>query len=92
MIIGWNSSTLKGNLLYSGQFYLTVESFDSLHNTQWLCTLVYEPNDRQLKQDFWNEVQHINGEKIGPLVIYDDFNTIFSPKHKNKGILYLEDI
>ncbi|XP_039116779.1 uncharacterized protein LOC120252722, partial [Dioscorea cayenensis subsp. rotundata] len=63
MIIGWNSSTLKGKLIHSGKFCLTVEFHNSLDDENWLCTSVYGPNDKHLKQSFWNEIRSSNGDK-----------------------------
>lgn len=83
---------LKGIRFFSGLFCLTVE-FHSLNGEgPWLCIFVYGPNDRHLKQSFWNEIHICIGGKDLPWVIYGDFNTIFSSSDKNKGIPNREDI
>lgn len=58
----------------------------------WLCTSVYGPNDRHLKQSFWNEIRICNCGKSLPWVICGDFNAIFSTSDKNKGIPNKDDI
>ncbi|XP_039122027.1 uncharacterized protein LOC120258643 [Dioscorea cayenensis subsp. rotundata] len=92
MIIGWNSSTLKGKLIHSSKFCLTVEFHNSLIEDIWLCTSVYGPNDKHLKQSFWNEIRSSNGGKTNPWVICGDFNAIFSTLDKNQGVPFREDI
>ncbi|KAH7677264.1 DNase I-like protein [Dioscorea alata] len=85
MIIRWSSSILKGNLIHSGNFCLTVEFHKTLGVGNWLCTSVYRPNDRYLKQSFWEEIRTSNGGKDLPWVICGDFNTIFSTFTKQGG-------
>ncbi|KAH7689113.1 DNase I-like protein [Dioscorea alata] len=56
IIIGWNSSTRKGRVVFSGSFCLTVEFTNLVDNSVWWCTSVYGPNLSHLKQSFWDEI------------------------------------
>lgn len=56
-IIRWKGSLLKGTLIHSGTFCLFVEFTDQRDLSKWLCTIVYGPNVRNQKVDFWKEIK-----------------------------------
>lgn len=52
IIIGWNNNLFIGNVRFKGTYTLTIEFTTRISNVVWLCTTVYGPNARHLKQSF----------------------------------------
>lgn len=77
MIIGWNSSFFRGSPIFYGQFFLIVEFTNTVDHGSWLCIFVYGPNDRHLKQAFWNEIHISHGGHSALWLICGDFKAIF---------------
>ncbi|KAH7666844.1 RNA-directed DNA polymerase protein [Dioscorea alata] len=92
MIIGWNGTLFKGNLVHSGNFCLSVEFTSVRDHSHWFCTTVYGPNARNLKEDFWTEIRSCKPPQGMPWIICGDFNAVFSTLDKNSGNVCWEDI
>ena len=92
IIMAWDNSQVSGSLKHVGSFSLTIEFTNRVDNSVWLCTTVYGPNARSLKSDFWNEIRFVRRLCPAPWVICGDFNTVFSPKDKNKGFPNLGEL
>lgn len=54
--------------------------------------MVYIPNSRALKNDFWNELRFVRNLSSSSWIICGNFNDIFSLNDKNKGIPNLMDL
>lgn len=54
----------------------------------------YDPNDHNLKFDFWNEIRISNGHSLLPWVLRGggDFDVIFSFEDKKKRQPIMDDI
>ncbi|KAH7677295.1 RNA-directed DNA polymerase protein [Dioscorea alata] len=92
IIIGWNSATVTGHFVSMGDFSLTVDFCSSRDQSRWRCTSVYEPNARNRKLDFWNELRGCATDSAVPWVLCGDFNAIFSLEDKHSGTPSLVDI
>lgn len=92
IFIGWNNSLFDGKLIFKGMFSLTLEFTNKNTRVFWVCTTVYGPNIRQLKQQFWDEIRHFSPHPSLPWVICGDFNSIFDPTDKLNGSFHREDI
>lgn len=92
IIVGWNSADIIGQVMFVGEFSLTMAFFSKRFNFRWRCTSVYGPVDRSRKQAFWDELRTVSGESVVPMVICGDFNAIFALEDKVTGVPNLEDI
>lgn len=71
---------------------MTIEFTNRTSNAVWMCTTVYGPNARHLKQGFWDEIKSCHSYPLVPWVISGDFNSIFSLSNKSNGTFNCEDI
>ncbi|KAH7685642.1 DNase I-like protein [Dioscorea alata] len=92
IVIGWNDTILKGDLVKVGEFSLTVDFCSSYDHTRWRCTSVYGPTVRSQKLDFWTELRTCVADPSVPWLICGDFNSIFAVGDKSSGTPNLEDI
>lgn len=90
--VGWNSGLLSGRLVQAGEFSIIADFLSKKDNLRWLCTVVYGPNERALKQNFWDELRRCKGASPLPWVICGNFNTIFAVEDKPFGDPNLADI
>ncbi|XP_039144849.1 uncharacterized protein LOC120282161 [Dioscorea cayenensis subsp. rotundata] len=92
IIVGWNNLLFDGKVLHVGSFCLSIEFINKANNITWVCTSVYGPNARNLKQSFWNEIRSCQPGGGLPWVICGDFNSIFASFDKSSGVTNREDI
>lgn len=60
---------LTGTILIKGTFNLTMEFYSKNMNLTWRCTMVYGPNARSLKHDFWEKLRASVGPHGMPWII-----------------------
>lgn len=79
-------------MIHVGSYCLSIEFINRVDNVTWVCTSVYGPNARHLKQGFWREIMSCQPGRGLPWVICGDFNSIFDPSDKLHGNINCEDI
>jgi hypothetical protein len=92
ILMAWNGSIFKGNVIFSSKTAITVQ-FSSIHNgDSWKLTTVYGPcqgQDRQMFIDWLNDIQIDDYENW---MFNGDFNFYRSTENRNRQGANMNDI
>jgi exonuclease III len=92
IFMGWNSSILTGQVLYTSKFALTVK-FTAVHNAEeWKLTSVYGPCQGQQRQEFIEWFNSLRMDDDINWMFIGDFNFYRSLENRNKEGGNMHDI
>jgi hypothetical protein len=92
ILMAWNGSIFKGNVIFSSKNAITVQFFSVHNGDSWKLTTVYGPcqgQDRQMFIDWLNDIQIDDYENW---MFIGDFNFYRSTENRNRQGANMNDI
>uniref|UniRef100_J3LFX9 CCHC-type domain-containing protein n=1 Tax=Oryza brachyantha TaxID=4533 RepID=J3LFX9_ORYBR len=83
ILVAWQRENFLGNIVYTGQWSITVHLQEKQGSRSWFATIVYGPQTDEEKLLFLQELQDIKGMCPGSWLIAGDFNMIATAADKN---------
>jgi hypothetical protein len=84
MIIIWNGTLFKGELLFQNEFSLSVKFTCKISETTWIMTNIYGPCSSERKNAFIDWFNNIDMPDDSDWLILGDFDFIRNPTDRNK--------
>jgi exonuclease III len=84
MIIIWNGTLFKGELLFQNKFSLSVQFSCKISEASWVFTNIYGPYTSERKNAFIDWFSNIDMPDDSDWLILGDFNFIRNPTDRNK--------